>query len=61
MAEKKAAEKVAAEKAAAEKAAEEQAAAERHNFLCRSVCVASRLIGEAGSVRTVRTLVCLCA
>ena len=34
---------------------------ERHEFLCRCVRVASRLVGENGSVRTVRTLACLCA
>ena len=34
---------------------------ERHDFLCRCVRVASRLVGELGSVRTVRTLACLCA
>lgn len=34
---------------------------ERHAFLCRCVRHASRLVGESGSVRTVRTLACLCA
>jgi hypothetical protein len=34
---------------------------DRHDFLCRCVRVASRLVGESGSVRTVRTLACLCA
>eukprot|EP00966_Prymnesium_polylepis_P270693 6253616-Prymnesium_polylepis.1 len=34
---------------------------ERHDFLCRCVRVASRLVGESGSVRSVRTLACLCA
>ena len=33
---------------------------ERHEFLCRCVRVASRLVGESGSVRSVRTLACLC-
>ena len=31
---------------------------ERHDFLCRSVRVASRMVGKSGSVRT---LACLCA
>jgi hypothetical protein len=34
---------------------------ERHDFLCRCVRHASRLIGESGGMRTVRTLECLCA
>ena len=34
---------------------------ERHEFLCRCVRVTSQLVGESGSVRTVRTLACLCA
>ena len=35
--------------------------AERHEYLCRCVRVASRLVGEAGSVRKLRSLACLCA
>ena len=34
---------------------------ERHDFLCRCVRVTSQLVGESGSVRTVRSLACLCA
>ena len=34
---------------------------ERHEFLCRCVRVTSKLVGESGSVRTVRALACLCA
>ena len=34
---------------------------ERHDFLCRCVRVTSQLVGESGSVRTVRALACLCA
>jgi hypothetical protein len=34
---------------------------ERHDFLCRCVRHASRLIGESGGMRTLRTLACLCA
>ena len=34
---------------------------ERYDFLCRCVRHASRLIGESGGMRTVRTLACLCA
>jgi hypothetical protein len=32
----------------------------RHEFLCRCVRVASRMVGETGSMRTVRTLARLC-
>ena len=34
---------------------------ERHDFLCRCVRHARRLIGESGGMRTLRTLACLCA
>ena len=34
---------------------------ERHDFLCRCVRHAHRLIGESGGMRTLRTLACLCA
>jgi hypothetical protein len=34
---------------------------ERHDFLCRCVRVTSQLVGESGSVRTVRALACLYA
>ena len=33
---------------------------ERHEFLCRCVRVAARLLGEDGRTRAVRTLMCLC-
>ena len=33
---------------------------ERHAFLCRSVRLVTRLLGEEGRTRAVRTLACLC-